>query len=229
MDPILQVQNLSFAYGNKTIFQNINLEVYPGDFLAIVGSNGTGKSTFLKTILGINPPTAGTIQWFGQPATRQGWPDLGYVAQGKTFNKQFPASVREMVTAGLIRQRNKYKLFPRDSKQKVDEVLKLVGLTDCSEALLGTLSGGQLQRALLARALVNSPQILVLDEPTVGIDPEGLTQICSLLNQLNKIHKFTIIMVTHQLECIASHINRLEVFEANGLVERNLHHHWEVG
>lgn len=230
MDPILQVDNLSFSYGNKIIFENLNLKVDPGDFLALVGSNGVGKSTFLKTILGINPPTSGTIKWFGQPARqRQPWQGIGYVAQGKTFNKQFPASVREMVTAGLISQRNRFKQFPKDTVQKVDEVLDLVGLTDHSEALLGTLSGGQLQRALLARALVNAPQALILDEPTVGIDPDGLNQICNLLSQLNKIHNYTIIMVTHQLECIASKINRLEVFEPHGLVERNLHHHWEVG
>lgn len=228
MEPILEVKNLAFCFGNKIIFDNINLEVAPGDFLALVGGNGVGKSTFLKAILGIYPPSSGTIRWFGQPLTElRAWQGVGYVAQGKTFNKQFPASVREMVTAGLINSRSPLKRYPADARAKVTEILQLVGLGQQSEALLGTLSGGQLQRALLARALVNAPQVLILDEPTVGIDPEGLQQICNLLTHLNKVHNYTIIIVTHQLECVASKINRLEVFEPNGLVPRNLRK-WEA-
>jgi zinc transport system ATP-binding protein len=221
MDSVLSVKDMAFCYGRNKIFDQVNLEIHKGDYAAIVGDNGVGKSTFLKSILGLLPGYQGEVLWFNQPAKALRPGLIGYVAQSKTFNKEFPATIREVVTGNLIGRRNFWRQLPLDAFERVQDVLSEVGLAGKENCLIGNLSGGQFQRVLIARALVNSPDVLILDEPTVGLDQNGLADLENLLGELNQ-KGCTIIMVTHHLEWIAGQFSRLLVFRPDGIIDRSV-------
>ncbi len=196
MDVIVKINNISFSYpGMPFILQSINLSINKGDFLAITGPNGSAKTTLLKLILGIYKPQIGNIEIFGQNNLQfKDWHKVGYVPQKTSFfNPGFPATVQEIVGLGLIPQKytKQYKVL------KIHEALELVDLADKKKRKIGELSGGELQRALIARSLINNPEILLLDEPTANLDLASQQKLSGLLEFLNQELKICIVMVTH--------------------------------
>ncbi len=214
---VLQVKNLSFNYPDKSILHRLSFEVEKNDFICIVGTNGTGKSTLLKLILNRLTPTEGEIKLFGELSSKfKDYKKIAYVSQKATdFNADFPATVEEIVSLGLYSRRGLFKPYSKEDKQKVKKALERVGMYDYHNKLIGLLSGGQQQRVFIAKALVSEPEIVFLDEPTVGIDIKAVDSICCLLGELNK-SGLTIVMVTHDISSILYHSNKVLVLSEDG-------------
>ena len=209
---ILQVEDVSFNYPDKAIIKNLSFTVDKGDFVCIVGTNGTGKSTLLKLILNLLKPDKGQILIDGENSRNfKSFQKISYVSQKATdFNAGFPATVEVVVSTGLYPQYGFFKFGKKKQrKQLVLNALKTVGMEDYAKKMIGLLSGGQQQRVFIAKALVNNPQIIFLDEPTVGIDIKAVDSICCLLGELNKKYGITIIMVTHDISSIIYHSNKV--------------------
>lgn len=222
-NPVIEVSDLTFRYGRKTILEEAALEVFPSDFLSIVGPNGSGKSTLLKLILGLLKPQSGKVLLFGQEAgSFNQWPKLGYLSQKATsFNPTFPATVREVVGAHAAAKRSLVKRMTRKEWELTDSAIDRVGLGDQRNCLVGKLSGGQQQRVFLARILVNCPEILLLDEPLVGIDPAAQDALQQLLNDLHRNQNLTIVMVTHDITYAAATSTRLVCIHQHRIFEHN--------
>lgn len=213
---ILEVKNVSFDYPDKNILKNVSFGVEKGDFLCILGSNGAGKSTLLKLILNILKLQKGEISIEGIPSSKyKNNGSIAYVSQKATgFNQDFPATVYEVVSAGLYPRCGFLKYFGRKEKLMVYKALKEVGIYNLKDRLIGRLSGGQQQRVFIAKAIVSQPEIIILDEPTVGIDVNAVDSICCLLGSLN-LGGYTIIMVTHDLSSVIHHSNKVLVLSEN--------------
>lgn len=214
---VLEVKDLSFSYPDKSILHRVSFSLEKGDFLCIVGTNGTGKSTLLKLILNRLTPTEGSIKILGETNTKfHKYGSIAYVSQKATsFNRSFPATVEEIVRLGLYPQKRLFTRFNKQDKARVNEVLERVGMIDYKKKKIGLLSGGQQQRVFIAKALVSNPKIIFLDEPTVGIDVKAVDSICCLLGDLNK-SGITIVMVTHDISSILYHSNKVLVLNEDG-------------
>jgi len=208
--PYVELKNVSFTYESNPVLNNVSLSVEEGDFLALIGPNGSGKSTLLKIILGLLK-AKGEIKLFGEPISdfqHHEW--IGYVSQkSNAFNSGFPATVKEVVQSGLTKKAGLFKRMPKDAKQKVMEALKAVGMEKFINRRIGELSGGQQQRVFIARALISEPKLLVLDEPTVGVDIKHVQSFYDMLSELNKKHHLTIILVTHDIEAPFNQISHV--------------------
>lgn len=210
-ETIIEMKNVSFQYEYTQVLNDISFKVKEGDFLAILGPNGSGKSTLLKLLLGIIKPMAGEIKLFGQPNDsfrEREW--IGYVSQkSNAFNSGFPATVEEVVKSGLSKKVGLFKRMPKDAKERVHHTLKSVGMEKFSDRNIGQLSGGQQQRVFIARALISEPKVLILDEPTVGIDHENVQSFYDMLATLNKEQNITIILVTHDVDTVSNRISHV--------------------
>ncbi|WP_003540544.1 metal ABC transporter ATP-binding protein [Desulfotomaculum nigrificans] len=208
--PIVELKDVSFTYGCHPVLEKVNLNIYPGDAVVITGPNGAGKTTLLKLVLGQLKASAGSIKIFGQDVSQlKDRYRLGYVAQRAThFNSQFPATVREVVASGRVSRRGLFRPLLAQDYHLVDETLELVGLTDFRQQPVGALSGGQQQRVFIARALVSQPDLLILDEPTTGIDAMAQASLYQLLRQLNQERHITMLIVSHELAGLASVVTR---------------------
>lgn len=197
MQPAVSVSNLSFSYQEMSVLKDISFAVQPGQFIGMIGPNGGGKTTLLKLILGFLKPDSGKIEVFGKSpmAARQ---NLGYVPQSLRFDKQFPISVMELVLGGRLSQLPWYGIFSKKDKEIALHSLERVGLADLCNRPFGSLSGGQAQRALIARALASEPHLLILDEPTASVDSQAEADIYAILKKLQG--EITILMVTHNLQ-----------------------------
>ena len=240
---ILTVKNLSFEYSDVSVLRDVSFSVNKGDFLGIIGSNGAGKSTLLKLILGLLPYKNGQILINGEDIKKKK-PDVGYVSQkANSFNTGFPATVGEVVMSGLKKRTRrvsnpahplricfanatKRKLFSRytdEDRKHLKDCLARVGMTEYKDKLIGKLSGGQQQRAFIARALIGGSDILILDEPTVGIDAMSVKEIMKLISDINK-QGTTVIMTCHDTPTLVAAANKLLIFCEHGngeLIERN--------
>jgi len=207
---ILEVKNLCFNYPDKTVLNNISFEIEKGDFLCITGTNGTGKSTLMKLILNILKPSSGKITILGENSTQfKSFSKISYVSQKATsFNLSFPATVEEIVSMGLYSKRGFLKFPKKEDKKLIYNCLKTVGMEKYIKKTIGQLSGGQQQRIFIAKAIINNPQIIFLDEPTVGIDVKAVDSICCLLAELNNLG-ITIVMVTHDISSVLYHSNKV--------------------
>lgn len=212
---ILNVNNVSFNYSDSRVLNGITFGIEKGDFLGIIGSNGTGKSTLIKLILGLLTPSSGKIEINSGSA-------IGYVSQkAAAFNQSFPATVKEVVSAACVR-RGLGRLTAED-KENTEKCLMAVGMEEYGNRLIGKLSGGQQQRVFIARALVCNPDILILDEPTVGVDARSVAQITKLISGLNK-SGITIIMTNHDTHSLVALADKLLVLDEDGtgtLMNRN--------
>lgn len=200
----IEIKDLCFAYKKDIVLENINLQVQDKDFLAIIGPNGGGKSTLLKLILGLESLKSGSIKIFDEPISKNR-SKLGYVPQNTNVNINFPIQVIEVVMMGA----NKQALFgyKQTEKDNALHALKQVGMKDFVTQKIGALSGGQRQRVMIARALYNNPEILLLDEPTSNIDAQGQKDIYELLKSLQK--DISIVVVSHDISVVlkyASHV-----------------------
>ncbi|HWL22957.1 MAG TPA: ABC transporter ATP-binding protein [Ureibacillus sp.] len=209
--PLIELQNVSFQYEHTNVLHNISFKVEEGDFLAILGPNGSGKSTLLKLILGIVKPITGEVKLFGESSNHffhREW--IGYVSQkSNAFNSAFPATVEEVVKSGLTKKIGLFKRYPKNAKDLVMEALKSVGMEEYSTRNIGQLSGGQQQRVFIARALIAEPKLLILDEPTVGIDHENVQSFYDMLARLNEEQRKTIILVTHDVDTVSNRISHV--------------------
>jgi zinc transport system ATP-binding protein len=190
MEHLIEITDVSFGYEDIPVLENVSLDIFERDFLLLIGPNGGGKTTLLKLILGIIKPWSGSIRILGDVAGR-----LGYVPQFASFNRNFPISALEMVLTGCIGPQNYLKRYTKDDRKKADMVLEKVNLYDKRHENVKDLSGGQIQKVLIARALVSEPAVLLLDEPTASIDITSKTSLLDFLNKLNE--KMTIVVVTH--------------------------------
>jgi len=198
---LIEVKDVSFSYEKTLVLQNVDFSAKQGEFIAIFGPNGGGKTTLLKLLLGFLKPSSGSVHL----ACRQ--EEIGYVPQSAQFDKQFPISVLEVVLQGCLSELSPWGFFRAKSKKKAREALARVGAADLEKQAFGTLSGGQAQRVLIARAIVSHPKLLLLDEPTASIDVEAEAAIYDLLKDLHK--SMTILMVTHDLQAVVGRVERL--------------------
>lgn len=203
----LSVLGLSFRYNGREVLSNIGFTVERGNYVGLVGPNGSGKSTLVKNVLGILSPSAGEVSIFGlspRAAAAQG--KVGYLPQKIAhFNPYFPASVTEVVSMGLSPLR-----MPKDAEAAAAETaLRAMDIWDIRDKRVGDLSGGQLQRVLLARALASGPELLLLDEPTTALDPETRGRFYDTIHTLNRERGITVVLVTHDVGTIGKYASRL--------------------
>jgi zinc transport system ATP-binding protein len=199
---IIEFENISFSYGEEIVLKDINLAIHQGDYLAIVGPNGGGKTTLLKIMLGLLQPTQGKVKLFGHDLKKfKQWSKIGYVPQKVTnFDPNFPATVEEVVMMGRFAKRGLLHMTTPEDHQKVTEALRKVEMLRFAKRLIGDLSGGQQQRVFIARALVSDPEMIVLDEPTTGIDEKAQQEFYALLRRLNQDDELTLVYVSHDQE-----------------------------
>lgn len=215
---VLEVKDLSFSYPDKSILHRLSFDVDAGDFMCIVGTNGTGKSTLLKLILNQLSPLEGEIKLLGTNSEKyKDFASIAYVSQKATnINRDFPATVEEVVSLGLYSKKGLFKRNIKEDKKLIDSALERVGMLDYKHRQIGYLSGGQQQRVFIAKALISDPRIIFLDEPTTGIDIRAVDSICCLLGDLNKNSGITIVMVTHDISSIIYHSNKILVLSEDG-------------
>ncbi|WP_226584933.1 metal ABC transporter ATP-binding protein [Halobacillus litoralis] len=204
---IVTFENVSFKYEKEWVVRNVDLTIKEGQFLGLVGPNGSGKSTLIKLMLGLVKPDHGSVYLFGKPIKQyKDWQEIGFVSQkANSFNSGFPATVMEVVKTGLVSRVGAFKFFTKKHKEKARQALKFVEMEDYAHSNIGELSGGQQQRVFIARALVSDPALLILDEPTVGVDARHVTEFYDLLARLNKEQGITLLMVTHDIGTITDH------------------------
>ncbi|MGQ9660515.1 MAG: metal ABC transporter ATP-binding protein [Thermochromatium sp.] len=206
--PAICVESVSFSYGETLVLERIDLSIAAGEFVGLVGPNAGGKSTLLKLILGLLEPQSGRIRVFGRPP-RAAAPAIGYVPQFPGFARDFPICVEEVVAMGRVGLGSRWPLgwSSRADRAAARQALSAVEAADLARRPIGRLSGGQLQRVLLARALVGEPRLLLLDEPTANIDQRAENDIFDLLAELNR--HMTILLVSHDIAFISGYVTRV--------------------
>lgn len=206
----LRCENISVGYEDGIVVSDVSFELNRGDYVCIVGENGAGKSSLLKGILGLAKIQGGKLE-YGDGMSRA---DVGYLPQQKDYQKNFPATVKEVVMSGFLNKMGLRPYYNRAEKAKAMEILSDFGMADYVRASFGSLSGGQKQRVLLARAMCATDKLLLLDEPTTGLDPVATEELYELLKRLNCEKKTTILMVSHDLNKAVSdaglilHVNK---------------------
>lgn len=214
--PVIELENVSFTYPGNFVLRNVSFQVYPGEFIGMIGPNGGGKTTLLKLILGFLKPLKGTVKVFGETThSSLMLNQLAYVPQAMRFDRDFPISVEEVVLSGLMSRLPWYGRFHKAERIAAQKALEKIGLPHLAKASFGHLSGGQAQRVLIARALVSDPQLLLLDEPTASVDSQAEADIYALLNQLKG--QMTILMVTHDLGAAIEQVGRILCVQGSAL------------
>ena len=213
--PIVEIKNLGVRYDDVVALEHVNLTIYDNDFIGVIGPNGGGKSTLVKAIMGV-VPYSGEIKC-NPTLLRHKKPHIGYLPQISSFDKAFPISVGEVVMSGLQAERGLFKGFGRNERKRVEEVLERAHLLDLRKRAIGELSGGQLQRVMLCRAIISNPKLLVLDEPANFVDNRFENELYMLLRDLNK--DMAIVMVSHDLGTISSVVRNIVC------VNRHVHRH----
>jgi zinc transport system ATP-binding protein len=210
-DSLISVENVSFHLNGLEVLQNISFAISPGDFLALIGPNGSGKTTLIRIILGILKPTEGKVIILGEEVNQfSQWRRIGYVPQKAThLDPYFPASVREVVAMGLLSQKRFPRFLSRQDEALIDRALEQVDMKPLKGRRIGELSGGQQQRVFIARAIVNGPDVLFLDEPTAGVDAEMQARFYEMLAALNQKKGLTIVLITHDIGVITKHVNKV--------------------
>lgn len=217
MSYAVELENISVKYGSLEALKSINMQVEVGSFLGIIGPNGGGKTTLLKVILGLIEPEVGKVKILGKPL-KKAENQIGYVPQVSNFDRNFPISVLDVVL--MARLGGRVKFFHQYNKQdikKAEAVLDKLNLLQLKDRQIGKLSGGQLQRVLIARGLAVEPEILLLDEPTASVDARSTSQIYEILKELNE--EKTIIVVTHDMAAVSSY------FDTLACLNEKLYHH----
>ncbi len=216
---VIEVEHLWAGYDHEPVLEDINLTVREGDFVGLIGPNGGGKTTLIKVLLGLLPPTRGTVRIMGM-SVKEGRRYIGYVPQLVQFDREFPISVWDVALMGRLGRRRLLQRYTAEDDAVVAEALRSVGMLDMRDRPIGELSGGQQQRVYIARALATEPKILLLDEPTSSIDPKISTSIYELLRELNE--HITILIISHDMNVISSYVKSV------GCLNRWLFYHGEL-
>ena len=199
---IVEIEHLTVHYPDVKALDDVSFTVNKGDFLGIIGPNGAGKSTLFASMLGLNTKYKGTIKFFGKDIrkSKDYLKEIGYVPQKPIFEKNFPATVNDVVQMGLRKE---------SDANKIDEILQQLWIHELSKRRIGELSAGQQQRVFIAKALVNNPKLLILDEPVTGIDQQSIELFYSILRELNSKQKITIIWSSHDLDAVNRLVNHV--------------------
>lgn len=207
----IEIKNLKFGYNENQILKNVNLNLDEGDFAVISGKNGSGKSTLIKLILGELKKDKGIIKLFGiDMEDFKNFDKIGYVPQvNEAIKVAFPVSAREYVGLNLYKEFSIFNTITKKSKSKIENTFSTLKIEDLIDRPFNKLSGGQAQRVMIARALVNNPDILILDEPTVGIDQKSKENFLDLLVHLNTHHNISILMITHEMEILGDYVDKV--------------------
>lgn len=210
--PLVRLENVSVAYDGHEVLKNVDFEVYSDDFLGVIGPNGGGKTSLVKAIVG-NLPYRGTIDY--APGLL---PDkIGYMPQQQLFDRNFPISVQEVVLSGLQGRKRLFSRYTAQDRKKVAELLEMTGIDGIAKKPIGEISGGQMQRAMLARAIVGDPRLLILDEPANFVDNRFENELYRLLGELHR--QMAIVMISHDLGTISSVVRNIVC--VNGHVHRH--------
>jgi len=216
MGPLLEIRNLSAGYESTMILHNINLTVNPLDFIGVIGPNGGGKTTLLKTILGLLVPMSGKIV-FDESMNFNGSYRIGYLPQMSHIDRKFPISVFDVVRSGLMSRSRIFSKYSTAENERANFILSEMGIYPIRDKAIGELSGGQIQRTLLCRALVNEPKLLILDEPNTYVDNRFERELYEKLKLLNE--KLAILLVSHDLGTISTYVKSF------ACVNGSLHYH----
>lgn len=222
------VESLEFAYEKTTVLENVGFSIKKGEFVGIIGPNGGGKTTLLKLIMGFLKPDRGEILLFGSSPKNER-KRMGYVPQTNAFDKYFPITVVELVLMGSITKSLWFGAYPKEMKERALALLEKLQLSSYKDKTFGSLSGGLAQRALIARALLSDPDLILLDEPTASIDPETRQKIFDLIDEMKG--KKTILMVTHDLKTAIEKVERVLCVErtVNSLKAQEICEHFALG
>lgn len=216
MNSIIRINDLSAAYDGKVVLSQVNLTVYERDFLGIIGPNGGGKTTLIKCILGLHQPEEGRIRFYKEgkevPEIK-----MGYLPQYNSIDRKFPISVYEVVLSGLSSQKSLLGRYTSKHHEQVRRIIARMGLEGLEKRSIGELSGGQLQRALLGRALVSNPEVVILDEPNTYIDKRFEAKLYSLLEEINR--ERAIILVSHDIGTVLKNVKTI------ACVNETVHYH----
>jgi zinc transport system ATP-binding protein len=208
---IVELRDVGVVYpGGIHALEHISLEVYDGDFVGVMGPNGAGKSTLLNVLLGLTPPSSGSVRLFGQPVSGASLRKIGYVPQRTIgIDVNFPSTVYETVLLGRVPHAGLFHRLTNGDYRAAEEALTLLGIADLRNRKIGQLSGGQFQRVLVAKALAGKPKLLILDEPTSGVDTASRAGFYETLGVLNKEKKITIILSSHDVAVVTKLANRV--------------------
>jgi zinc transport system ATP-binding protein len=215
-DSIVEIKNVWFSYNGQTVLEDVSLDIRSGDFVAMIGPNGGGKTTLLKLMLGLLKPDQGFIRVMGD-STEKASHQIGYVSQDVHINRLFPITALDVVLMGKLEPGKRWGRSAAQSRQEALEALERMEVRAFANSKIGELSGGQCQRVLIARALVTQPKMLLLDEPTASIDAKGQADFYKMLKALNK--DITILVVSHDLVAISTHVKSV------ACVNKGLHYH----
>jgi zinc transport system ATP-binding protein len=213
---IVEIKNVWFAYNGQTVLEDVSLDIRPGDFIAMIGPNGGGKTTLLKLMLGLLKPHKGAIRVLGD-STEKASHHIGYVPQDVHINRSFPITAIDVVLMGKLEPGKRWAKNSVQDRTDALDALERMEIADYASSKIGELSGGQRQRVFIARALVTQPKVLLLDEPTTSIDAKGQAEFYRLLKDLNK--EITILVVSHDLVAISTYVKSV------ACVNRRLHYH----
>lgn len=214
-EAIISIRELGVRYDTTVALEHVSLDIYADDFLGVIGPNGGGKSSLVKAIMGITPHS-GTIR-YGESLMRGGKPHIGYMPQITSFDKAFPISVVEVVMSGLQRERGLWRRYGKVERQRALEILERASLRELEHRPIGELSGGQLQRVMLCRAIVSEPRLLILDEPTNFVDNRFENELYNLLHHL--ADNMAIVVISHDIGTISSVVRNIVC------VNRHVHRH----
>ncbi|MDE9367549.1 metal ABC transporter ATP-binding protein [Luteipulveratus sp. YIM 133132] len=215
---ILQLQGASFGYADRAVVRGVDLDVEPGEVVALLGPNGSGKSTLVRGLLGLNEHLGGSVRLFGTEVERlRDRYRLGYVPQRHTLSASVRATVEEIVAIGRLPHQGWFARRSRADQQIVRESLELVGLSDRAQEDVSTLSGGQQRRVLIARALAAQPDVLIMDEPTAGIDEASQYVLADVLHRL-VARGTTMLIVTHELAALRDVVSRIVVLTSGRVI-----------
>jgi zinc/manganese transport system ATP-binding protein len=212
--PVIEIANASLGQGARILWQDLSMQVQPGEFIAVLGPNGAGKTTLLKALLGLLPLTSGRMSVLDQPAHR-GNPAIGYVPQQKSFDRALPIRGRDLVELGVNGFRYGIASRRKATNQLVNKAITAVGADSYADKPIGLLSGGEQQRLRIAQALVSEPKILLCDEPLLSLDVASQASITSLINVYRTRTKAAVIFVTHEINPILQYVDRI-LYLANG-------------
>ena len=208
MNNLVSVKNVSVKYGSHLVLDGVTFDVKKGDYIGLVGANGSGKTTLVKALLGLITLQSGTVEYKDSNTKK------GYLPQiALTSDSIFPAEVKEIVGIGLLGNKTRPKIITREDHQKIDSILERLKIIDLKHKRIGDLSGGQQQRVLLARAIVNAPELLILDEPTSALDPRVRSDFYQLIQEFNTLDKTTIILVSHDLGSVQKYAQKMLVLD----------------